>query len=175
MKAEDSKRSRIYKNSIRYLEHCSKFDFFQIRLPYVLGSQMGQKLNSHHLSKKRVFPAALASRVQNQESSQICLPSLPCHFWVFGRWQLVCFPAKKSVIVAPRNNTYYQSKCLLSWVLGGNFLASEVHDLVKKLRGREDRRERGAVIFQALTLCCYTRYILSQNRVGSEKKLYSDY
>ena len=88
-----------------------------------------------------------------------------------GFWPLAIglFPSKKSVIVAPRNNTYYQSKCLLSWVLGGNFLASEVHDLVKKLRGREDRRERGAVIFQALTLCCYTRYILSQNRVGSEK------
>ena len=66
-----------------------------------------------------------------------------------GFWPLAIglFPSKKSVIVAPRNNTYYQSKCLLSWVLGGNFLASEVPDLVKKLRGREDRREREGLLF----------------------------
>ena len=124
--------------------------------------------------KKAGFSSSISK--QSSESGELSNMSAIITMSFLGFWPLAIglFPSKKSVIVAPRNNTYYQSKCLLSWVLGGNFLASEVHDLVKKLRGREDRRERGAVIFQALTLCCYTRYILSQNRVGSEKKLYSD-
>ena len=85
-----------------------------------------------------------------------------------GFWPLAIglFPSKKSVIVAPRNNTYYQSKCLLSWVLGGNFLASEVHDLVKKLRGREDRRERGCYFpgIDPLLLLLYCRKIESDQK-----------